>query len=257
MAGGEGDVGQDGLAIAGIDIGAGRGRHIGDVELGQFQGALHGVAAMHRHDQHAGALAPRPPVRPERCSSVSGLVGISAWMTRSRFGRSMPRAATSVATQMRRGRRAWIAARWCVRLAELAREGDDVKAAIMQARGEVFDAFAGGGEDRGCGAIEIEQRIDDGILALGGGDQHQLVVDIVHAARRHWLPRCAGRRSGRFFANWAICLERSRENRACGDLRAAASRMNSEVFAEAEVEHFVGFGTSTTHGGRTCRARPW
>ena len=42
-------------------------------------------------------LRPARPVRPERCSSVSGLDGRSLWTTSSRFGRSMPRAATSVA----------------------------------------------------------------------------------------------------------------------------------------------------------------
>ncbi len=46
-------------------------------------------------------LRPARPVRPERCRSVSWLPGSSACTTRSRFGRSIPRAATSVATQTR------------------------------------------------------------------------------------------------------------------------------------------------------------
>ena len=44
---------------------------------------------------------PARPVRPERCSRVALFTGISAWMTRPRSGRSMPRAATLVATQTR------------------------------------------------------------------------------------------------------------------------------------------------------------
>ena len=46
---------------------------------------------------------PRParPVRPQRCSSSSALAGRSACSTRSSPGRSMPRAARSVATQTR------------------------------------------------------------------------------------------------------------------------------------------------------------
>ena len=46
-------------------------------------------------------LRPARPVRPLRCNKVSLVFGISAWMTSSRLGRSIPRAATSVATQTR------------------------------------------------------------------------------------------------------------------------------------------------------------
>ena len=51
---------------------------------------------------------PARPVRPDRCSSVSEFDGRSAWITSSRPGRSMPRAATSVAihTRARPSRRA-------------------------------------------------------------------------------------------------------------------------------------------------------
>src|SRR5258707_1057656 len=38
-------------------------------------------------------LRPARPVRPERCCITSGSFGMSAWITRSRFGKSMPRAA--------------------------------------------------------------------------------------------------------------------------------------------------------------------
>ncbi|CTQ34782.1 hypothetical protein JAN5088_03578 [Jannaschia rubra] len=62
-------------------------------------------------------LRPALPVRPDRCSRVSDPVGSSAWITRSRFGRSIPRAATSVATQTRaRPSRiacsAWVRSAW-------------------------------------------------------------------------------------------------------------------------------------------------
>ena len=46
-------------------------------------------------------LRPARPVRPDRCNSVSLFCGRSACTTSSRLGRSMPRAATSVATQTR------------------------------------------------------------------------------------------------------------------------------------------------------------
>ena len=46
-------------------------------------------------------LRPARPVRPERCSSTSELEGRSAWITNSNPGRSIPRAATSVAMQTR------------------------------------------------------------------------------------------------------------------------------------------------------------
>ena len=46
-------------------------------------------------------LRPARPVRPLRCSSVSRLAGRSAWITSSSPGRSMPRAATSVAMHTR------------------------------------------------------------------------------------------------------------------------------------------------------------
>ena len=46
-------------------------------------------------------LRPARPVRPERCWRVSASLGSSTWTTRLRLGRSMPRAATSVATSTR------------------------------------------------------------------------------------------------------------------------------------------------------------
>ena len=46
-------------------------------------------------------LRPARPVRPDRCWSASASRGSSTWMTSETEGRSMPRAATSVATQTR------------------------------------------------------------------------------------------------------------------------------------------------------------
>ncbi len=62
-------------------------------------------------------LRPARPVRPDRCSSVSEFEGRSAWITSSSPGRSMPRAATSVAMQTRarpsrRACRAWVRSCW-------------------------------------------------------------------------------------------------------------------------------------------------
>ena len=62
-------------------------------------------------------LRPARPVRPERCSKASVLVGRSACTTSSRLGRSMPRAATSVATHTlarpsRMACRAWLRSSW-------------------------------------------------------------------------------------------------------------------------------------------------
>ena len=57
----------------------------------QTLGPLH---RLRRHHQGGDALAGRRgPVRPERCSRLSALLGSSAWITSSRLGRSMPRAA--------------------------------------------------------------------------------------------------------------------------------------------------------------------
>ena len=59
-------------------------------------------------------LRPARPVRPDRCNSVSLFDGRSAWITSSNPGRSIPRAATSVAihTRARPSRKACSA---CVR----------------------------------------------------------------------------------------------------------------------------------------------
>ena len=60
---------------------------------------------------------PARPVRPDRCSSPSLFFGKSAWTTKSSPGRSIPRAATSVATQTcarpsRIAWRAWVRSFW-------------------------------------------------------------------------------------------------------------------------------------------------
>src|SRR3546814_3419886 len=69
------------------------------------------------NDQHHGAFFPARPVRPDRCCKASASRGISTWMTRLSVGRSMPRAATSVATHTRARRSrsacsAWLRSFW-------------------------------------------------------------------------------------------------------------------------------------------------
>src|SRR3546814_4183480 len=108
---------------------------------------------------------PARPVRPERCCIVSASRGSSTWTTRLRLGRSMPRAATSVATQTRARRsrsawRAWLRSFWLCSPRQRHRR----EAALGQAGVEVADIVAGGAEEDRRLRLMIAQQVDHGIF---------------------------------------------------------------------------------------------
>ncbi len=123
-------------------------------------------------------LRPARPAAAERCCITSASLGSSAWMTRPRPGRSMPRAATSVATQTRRGRRAGPGARRCARPGRARPRAPRPEAALGQHRLEVAHRVAGVAEhDRGA-RLDLAQGVDDDELGLPRQDAEGAVLDV-------------------------------------------------------------------------------
>ena len=124
-------------------------------------------------------LRPARPVRPERCCMTSGSFGISAWMTRSRFGRSMPRAATSVATQTRaRPSRsacsAWVRSFWVNSPDSATTE----KPRSRQRRLQMPDRFARVAKHQRARRFEEAQGVDDRMVDIAGRDPDGAVIDV-------------------------------------------------------------------------------
>ena len=126
---------------------------------------------------------PARPVRPERCCSVSASRGSSTWTTSDSFGRSMPRAATSVATQHPG---ATVAQRLqrvvALVLAMLAGQGDGVEAALDQAGVEMADIVARRAEQHRRLRLVQAQQVDHRMLDIGRRDGDRLVGDVAMAA---------------------------------------------------------------------------
>ncbi len=125
-------------------------------------------------------------------------------------------------------------------LGEFTGKSHDGEAAIVQASGQVVDCGAGGAEHDGVAGFVKAQRVDDGVLAIGRRHQKRAIFDIDmlllfgscgdahrillvafgqlgdaarHGGRKHQRAAIGGR----FFQN------------------------EFQIFAEAEIEHLVGF----------------
>jgi hypothetical protein len=125
-------------------------------------------------------------------------------------------------------------------LCQFAGQCHDVEIAVMEARGQMIDGCTRRAEHDGVGRFVVAQNVDDGILAVARGDGQRTVfdIDVLLFFRRgrdaHGVLLVAlgelgnGSRHG--------CREHQ---------RAALGRCGVEdefqVFAEAEVEHLVGF----------------
>ena len=167
---------------------------------------------------------PARPVRPERCCSVSASRGSSTWTTRLSVGRSIPRAATSVATQTRarRSRIAWSA--WLRSFcAMLARQRDRGEPALDQAGVEVADIVARRAEQHRRLRLVEAQQVDDGVLDVRRADRDRLIGDVA-------MPAILA--DGRDAQRVALILlgqrddrarHRRREQQACGARAGVAS----------------------------------
>ena len=173
-------------------------------------------------------LRPARPVRPLRCSSVSGLVGRSAWITSSRLGRSMPRAATSVAMQtLARPSRiacsAWLRSFWLSSPDSATTE----KLRLLKRAVRCLTAARVLQNTSAFLRLVIAQHVDDGVLAVGLGNAQRPVFDVGMLLVLAGGRRCARRRAGSPCASVAMARGTVAENISVRRSAGAASRMNS------------------------------
>ena len=124
-------------------------------------------------------------------------------------------------------------------LAQFARQRDHGKAAVEQPARQMLDAVAGGAEHQRVGAVEIQQRVDDGVFALGRRNGDELIVDIAVLlalagggdAQGVALEGCRQLRDG--FGHG------SREHQGAAGVRRRGED-ELEILAKTEVEHLVG-----------------
>ncbi len=126
-------------------------------------------------------------------------------------------------------------------LAHLAGEADSVEAALAQAGVQVADVLARGAEDERAAGFEIAEHVDDGAFGIAGRDAHGAVVDV--AVR-------LGRARGVDADGVALVILRQhgdaardggREQQRAARVGGRRIEQRFEFFAEAEVEHLVGF----------------
>ncbi len=233
--------GQDVLLIARVDLGGRwRRQHLG-VDLGGAQDGLRHALAMGGRNDDAGALAPCPSGAARAVQQGLGIHGQFGMDDEVEIGQ-VDAARSDVGGDADAGAAVphGLERIGALGLGQFAREGDHVEAAIMEARRKVLHRFAGRGEDDGIGAFEPKQRVDDGVLALVRGHNHELVVNIGML-----LARAGCRNAQRIVLEGLGQLGDGTRHGGREQQRAAIlgsrSENELEVFAEAEVEHFVGF----------------
>ena len=134
-------------------------------------------------------------------------------------------------------------------LAEFARQGHRSKAALDQAGMHVAHAVAGGAKHQGGAGLEIAQHVDHRMFALVGSAAHGAIFDIG-----------MGSGGGCDIDAQAVALEIAGQQRngfwdGGGKQQGAAFRRRGrenefEIFAKAEIEHFVGL---VEHNRAQCR----
>jgi hypothetical protein len=139
---------------------------------------------------------PARPVRPERCCSVSASRGISTWTTRLSVGRSIPRAATSVATQTRARRSRRACSAWLRSLRMLARQRDDGKAALLQVACRWRTLSRVAQNSIAVSASWKRSRLTTA-FSISGRDGDRLIGDVAVPALVAAVSRCAAHRAGK------------------------------------------------------------
>ncbi len=174
-------------------------------------------------------------------------------MTRSRFGKSMPREATSVATQTRPGHRASTGERACARPGSSSPERATAAKPRSPSRLERrFTPSRVAAKHERAGRLEIAQHIDDRIFALGPANRNGAILDIGvllvlldHRNANGIALKASGERDDRFRHR-----RREHESSAFG---WGGSENEFEVFPESRDRAFRRLRREPVSGRTTCQ----
>ncbi len=215
--------------------------HHGRRQLGALQQALGGAAARCRHDQYADALAPGASGAAAAMQKRLGIVrqvGVDNEVEIGQIDTARRNIGCNADTGTAIAHR--LQGVGALGLAEFARKGNDGKAAIGQAAGQVLHRFAGRAENDGVLRIVEEQGIDDGVFALTRRHRHDVIFDI----RMLLAVARGGNAQGVFLELLGKQGDgfwyRRREHQGAAVFGRFAEN-KFEVFAETEIEHLVGF----------------
>ena len=238
---GEDRVSHQALAVARTDII--RARRLGPfgLQLGIAQKTISAAPAGVRHDDRADALGAGPAC-PARAVQQHIGIGRQVGMDHQFQTRQVDAAGGDIGRHTDPG--AAIAQGLqgvgAFFLGQFAGQGDGGKAAIAEAGRQPVHRFARGAEDDGALGIVIAQHIDDRIFAIGRGDRQGAVFDI------GVLAALGNRRDTQgVFLEAAGNIGDGARHGGREEQGASARRRGVEnvfeVFAEAEIEHLVGF----------------
>ena len=207
------------------------------------------------HDQHRGALGPRPP-RPPRAVQQRFRVRRQIGMDHQLQSRQVDAACGHVGGDADAG--AAIAQGLqrvaAFLLAEFARQRHDLEAAIAHPRQQVVHIGAGLAKDDGAARLIVTQGVEDGVLAVARRHRHGAVFDVA---------MLAGLAQGADAQGVALkVLGQRLDRRGHGGrehqraaIRGRGAKDELQILAEAKVQHLVGLVQHAgAQGGKVKRA---